>query len=680
MGKSKPELLAPAGGMRCLEAALSAGADAVYFGLRELNARRGAENFAADELPLAVELAHGRGARAYLALNIDLAERELGLAARYLELARKSKVDAVLVRDPALLAFVQFYEGIEFHFSTQVGISTSEGMAAAKEFGITRVVLARELALEEIRACASAAGVEAEVFVQGALCFSVSGRCLLSSWIGGRSGNRGLCASPCRFRWTVKGTQKTGCWMSMDDLSLNAHLQELSSAGVKALKIEGRLKSPGWVAKAVEAYRGLIGGKTPDGVEEMIRSLGDYTGRTMSDGYFKGSRKGLARASGRTSGGQQPQLRESGSAGAPDILSVEVKTSGGRIEWSMQFKGRSCSVSLPVKVIRNPSRAVPAAEAETRTRGQLQKAGISLQWADDCGEALIPRSSLNKLLDELSAFVHRSLKCAPEKIDVSPPKEVRHLLERRPGDGSPNSRCLGGPPDRIRVSLVDYLRFVKELSAFQPILTEAGAGFLDSLPGNAVVAFPAVFYEEDVGRLKQLAGCCREKGLAVEVNSWDGWHIAKGQGARMEAGPGLMVLNSVAAEFLRGKGCESVTVSYEAGREQIRDLCLNTSVPLSVYVFGRPALMISRAELPEDVAAPGTVLRDSRGFEIKVGREGGLSVFRPAEPFDISGISDPGIRCVHLVADLCASANPPAELKGLGAETRNRFNFDRRLK
>ncbi|MFA5206919.1 MAG: peptidase U32 family protein, partial [Lentisphaeria bacterium] len=246
----KPELLAPAGGPAAFAAALAAGADAVYCGLRRLNARRGAENFTPESLTAWTVRAHAAGARVYLTLNIDVAARELGQAARQLAAAREAHADAVLVRDPALLALHPCFPELEFHFSTQAGVTTSAGVRAAARLGIRRVVLARELTLDEIRAAATAApGVEVEVFAQGALCFSASGRCLLSSWVGGRSGNRGACASPCRVPYAAAGAPPAR-HLSMLDLCTVERLAELAAAGVRALKIEGRLKNAAWVEAA----------------------------------------------------------------------------------------------------------------------------------------------------------------------------------------------------------------------------------------------------------------------------------------------------------------------------------------------------------------------------------------------------------------------------------------------
>jgi U32 family peptidase len=296
-----PELLAPAGDEAALDAALQAGADAVYLGMTDLNARRRASNFRPEAFPQAVLRAHQHGVRVYLTLNTDIAESELPQAARLMEVAREAQVDAVLVRDPALLALRQLYPEIEFHFSTQTCIANSADVAAAGDLGAQRVVLARELTLEEIAAASAIAGVQTEVFVQGALCFCVSGRCLLSSWVGGRSGNRGACTSPCRVPWTVD-QQPAGTPLSMHDLSTAHRLDDLRNAGVRALKIEGRLKTADWVRQAVALYRRALAGEQIAGLEPAS-ALASYTGRQLTDAYLDGQREQLTGlAEGRGSG------------------------------------------------------------------------------------------------------------------------------------------------------------------------------------------------------------------------------------------------------------------------------------------------------------------------------------------------------------------------------------------
>jgi U32 family peptidase len=310
-----PELLAPAGDEAAFEAAVQAGADAVYLGMTDLNARRRAGNFRPEAFGQAVQQAHRRGVRVYLTLNTDITERELPQAVRLLEVAREAGVDGVLVRDPALLALRAQYPQIEFHFSTQTCIANSADVAAAGELGAQRVVLARELTLAEIAAASAVEGVQTEVFVQGALCFCVSGRCLLSSWVGGRSGNRGACTSPCRVPWTVN-QQPAGTPLSMHDLTTAHRLDDLRNAGVAALKIEGRLKTADWVRQAVTLYRRALAGETVAGLEPAA-PLASYTGRQLTDGYLDGRRDQLTGlAEGRRAAGQAapgvPRTAESG--------------------------------------------------------------------------------------------------------------------------------------------------------------------------------------------------------------------------------------------------------------------------------------------------------------------------------------------------------------------------------
>lgn len=269
-----PELLAPAGSPEALRAAVAAGADAVYIGGTRFGARRFASNFSEEELAAAVDYAHTRGVKVYVTVNTLLRDRELEDAAVFLVGLYGMGVDAVLVQDPGLVELAQnVVPGLELHASTQMTILTREGVRWAGEHGLSRVVLARELNLDKVRELAedrSAAMPGLEIFIHGALCYSYSGQCLLSSVIGGRSGNRGMCAQPCRkpYRLVEADTdrhgrpvnpQKIPCAggypLSTRDLSTLSRIGELAGSGIGALKIEGRMRSPEYVAIAVFLYR-----------------------------------------------------------------------------------------------------------------------------------------------------------------------------------------------------------------------------------------------------------------------------------------------------------------------------------------------------------------------------------------------------------------------------------------
>ncbi|MFA4945711.1 MAG: peptidase U32 family protein, partial [Lentisphaeria bacterium] len=405
----KPEILAPAGQPAALEAAVAAGADAVYFGLKQLNARRGAENFAPDALAPTLRFLHDHHARGYLTLNIDLAQRELGQAARTLELARRAGADAVLVRDAALLPLLPLFPELEFHFSTQAAISSSAGVRAAAALGLRRVVLARELTLAEIRAASAVPGIETEAFVQGALCFSCSGRCLLSSWVGGRGGNRGACTSPCRVPWSIGGGAPEKP-LSMHDLCALGHLAELAEAGVAALKIEGRLKQPAWVAQAVSLYRqALDHGATPE-LRAAADRLGAYTGRRLTAGYLEGNRANLTGDAGRPAGSAEPPTPTAEADTAPNTIRVTIAPDAtGSLRWNFTAGTQSCELRTPPQPVRNPQRAVELHTLRDRFAAALPQPWRLAEFtvAGDPHRTL-PRNRANQVEEELLKFLRRA--------------------------------------------------------------------------------------------------------------------------------------------------------------------------------------------------------------------------------------------------------------------------------
>ncbi|MBR5026889.1 MAG: U32 family peptidase, partial [Victivallales bacterium] len=454
----KLELLAPAGGPDELAAALKAGADAVYFGLKKLNARTGAKNFPPEALQDVVKSIHDAHAKAYLTLNIDLAQRELGLAARTLALAEQAQVDAVLIRDPAILSFIPLFPKLAFHFSTQAAVTTSAGVEAAKAFGITRVVLARELSEEEMKATIGH-GVEIEVFVQGALCFSCSGRCLLSSWVGGRSGNRGACASPCRVRWTnQKGITSTP--LSMHDMCLAGDLGKLAEIGVDSLKIEGRLKSAPWVSKTVSLYREALNGSlSHDELSQSTAKLGAYAGRKMSNAYFHGIRTDVTGESARPAGEQTDDFRSDcqtdAAAATGNSVRVSCDEANGTI-WNIRYNNHETTLRTPPQRVANPKRAIDVAEVAIELAKLLEQDG---QLADieykpeSVQDRLLPRNAGNRVVEETTAFIRRSQKETDGVVrDIELPKAVREILEVPLNKCVENKLKLGDRATLLRVT------------------------------------------------------------------------------------------------------------------------------------------------------------------------------------------------------------------------------------
>jgi collagenase-like PrtC family protease len=569
------ELLAPAGDRACLEAALQGGADAIYLGLTTLNARRYARNFSEAGLAEACALVHEQGKRVYLTLNTDLAQDELARAAYVLELSSKLKIDAVIVRDPALLALARHFPELAYHLSTQACIANSADVEAARGLGASRVVLAREMALAEIATASQVPGIETEVFVHGALCFAVSGRCLLSSWVGGRSGNRGQCTSPCRVPWNADG-KPCGNPFSPHDLSLVARINELRSAGVAALKIEGRMKNPSWVRSSVALLRkAMDGSATPEELAREAERRGATPGRRVTAAFLDGRRDEII----------EPSTALQANGGAEDARSI-----------------RGVAVREPVATLL---REVDA----PRRLGQMVE---------------------------------------PDRLRLTADQAPQVLTELRPRDGA---ILEGLDAERLRHLVADHPT------------------------QRLIAALPPVFFEEERTQIERLASASASLGLAVEVNSWGGWLLAKRAGARMIAGPGLGILNALAARELRDLGCEEATASVEADMPKLDALFDRTPLPCSVVVFARPALMLTRIEIPAAIAQ--CELEDRGDVRLRAMRRGTLWELRSVQPFDLRNRRLPPT-IAHAVVDLVSSPDPIAEWQAC-SEAASHFNFDRAL-
>ena len=288
----KPELLSPAGSYEALLAAARNGADAVYLGAKVLNARAGAGNFDREELIRAADYLHERGKKLYVTVNTVVKQSEMGLLEDVARQLHDCRADAAIVQDAGVCEVLRhMLPQLKLHASTQMAISNAQGAEYLKKRGFERVVLAREMDLSEISACVQA-GIEVEVFCHGALCVACSGQCLFSSLAGGRSGNRGQCAQPCRLEYELSGAAKTkGYLLSPKDLCTAEILQKFEEAGVTSLKIEGRLKRPEYVAVVTGIYRRLLDGeKLTDEHMEALRQIFNRGGFTR--GYAEGIRDG----------------------------------------------------------------------------------------------------------------------------------------------------------------------------------------------------------------------------------------------------------------------------------------------------------------------------------------------------------------------------------------------------
>lgn len=343
----KPEILAPAGSVAAMEAAIKAGADAVYMGGSMFGARAYADNPGQEELVDAIHYVHFYDKKLYLTLNTLLKEQEMELVGDYLLPYYKAGLDGIIIQDPGVFSFVkEYFPGLPLHASTQMNITGLSAARLLKRAGASRIVPARELSLLEIRKIKQETGLEIETFVHGALCYCYSGRCLMSSMLGGRSGNRGRCAQPCRLPYGVGGQNKSSHVLSPKDLCTVSMIPELVKAGIDSFKIEGRMKNPEYVASIVSVYKKYLDGfmKNPDrpfvvSEEDERILLEAYNRGGFTTGYYD-----------RHNGPEMMSMDRPNHRGIP-VGKIE-KLQGGQISFHCQVpihKGDVLEISVPGK-------------------------------------------------------------------------------------------------------------------------------------------------------------------------------------------------------------------------------------------------------------------------------------------------------------------------------------------
>lgn len=379
----KMELLAPAGDEAALRAAVCAGADAVYLGYARFGARAAAANFGGEALTKAVAYAHLYGVRVYVTLNTLVKQGELADVFDALAAVAASGADAAIVQDMGVLRLArEAFPGLALHASTQMGIHTAAGARWARERGVARVVLARECTLAQAAAVAGT-GVEVEAFVHGALCASVSGQCLMSSMAGGRSGNRGRCAQPCRQAVTYGG--ENAAFLSMKDLCLRDYLPELAAAGVTALKIEGRLKRPEYVAVVTARYRAALdalarGAFRPADQQEKTELMQIFHRGGFTRGHLLGAEDAALCATGRVGHegvrlGRVAQARDGFATvelAAPLHDGDSLRVENGAQDVELRYAGPEQGARATLRL--RPGLAVRAGDAVYRTADALQLA------------------------------------------------------------------------------------------------------------------------------------------------------------------------------------------------------------------------------------------------------------------------------------------------------------------
>lgn len=597
------EILAPAGTWEALTAAVRSGANAVYLGVGDFNARRNATNFQLSELKDIITYCHIRGVKVHLALNTLVSDAELPAALEIIECGCAFGADAFIIQDLGLARLVHaIAPDMPLHASTQMAVMNAAGFRLLESLGFTRVVLPRELSLKEIQEIREQTSLELELFVHGALCMCVSGQCYLSAMLGGRSGNRGLCAQPCRLPFQAPGG--TGHDLSLKDLSIIGQLPALAEAGITSFKIEGRMKRPEYVAAAVTACQNALQWISDPQLNEQLRAVFSRSGFT--DGYLSGHR-GPAMFGTRQ--------KEDVLAAAPILeqLSALYQEDPQQAEVDLSFTAQvrqPMTLQADLFTEYGPLRATATgpivAEAQNKAatpesvEKQLRKSGGTGYLIQDLDITLgsncfLPVSALNELrrntLDSLTAQL---LEKGKKDFSLSAGTLPEELPVHRPGNGVKLVRFTGmcqlpkswlQNPEIPRSLGISHVIFpVQTPDQILLQLQQSGLPF--------GVELPRALYGNQDKLIAKIAECAAYGAAFLLVGNLDGVALAQDTGLPIIANFSINAFNSLTINELRALGLKSIVVSAELDADQINALKGTTSIGL--FAYGRLPLMLTR--------------------------------------------------------------------------------------
>ena len=589
------EILAPVGSEEMLHAAVFSGADAVYLGFSGFNARTGAGNFDADSLKEAVRFCHARGVKVHVALNTTVYGGELASLCDAIRAVAASGADAVICQDLAVATLIgKIAPQLPRHGSTQMSVHTLQGALELKELGFTRVVLARELSLPEVEQITRHCGIETECFVHGALCMCVSGQCYMSAFLGGRSGNRGSCAGPCRlpFEANVLPEGKPGRLhhLSLKDNSVIDKLDQLQAIGVASAKIEGRLRTPEYVAAAVSACLAGREGRAYD--RDLLKNAFSRSGFTSGylDGKIDGTMFGVrSEADAELSKKTLPALRvlyRRERARVPVRMKLEIEEGGEKLTVTDADGNKAFAYGdfEPQPARADPTESLKRSLAKT---GGTPFAAENIEVEMDEGPWFVPGSTVNELRRE-------ALDALLKKREVLRPWPVQDVeLEPLPQRTLPPHRTL-----RARFERWDQVP-EQALSGVEYLILPIAQA--DRVPrewrGKTLLELPRVMFgklEEDTARR---VAATQDAGFAgYEVSNIA--HLRLCRGLPMSGGFGLNVTNQVAAQFYADNGLGSVLILPETKDSDISTIApthAGKPVPTGVLVYGHMPLMVTRA-------------------------------------------------------------------------------------
>lgn len=600
------EILAPAGSMECLRAAVAAGADAIYLGGTKFGARAYAQNLSEEDLVQAIEYVHIHGRKIYMTVNTLLKDRELNELYAYLLPYYKAGLDGVIVQDIGAVKFIgEYFPEMPVHASTQMTITNTLGADFLKRYGITRVVPARELSLKEIRDMKKQTGLEMECFVHGALCYCYSGQCLLSSMIGGRSGNRGQCAQPCRLPYQTEG-KKPADLMSLKDLCTIDILPELIDAGIDSFKIEGRMKQPEYVYTVVKMYRKYADqylklqkegkGKSSYHVSEADKRelLATYQRRGYCEGYYyQHNGKDMVSL-------KRPKNGRDGSAEEKPWQDIKVQEKiNGILTLSVGNRAK-LTVSCGDVTVECIGQEVQAAQKQpldpARIEKQMRKTGNTEFTFDNLeilieGNVFLPMQALNELRRE-------GIEELTEQIQMQYRREeagcgMKTATAGFDSDADGVTETAGKKECCISASVQNKAQLDTAVnSKIRYIYLEEDVEFEREDGVQYFLAMPYIFRENTIKRYEKMYTEIEKKYDGILIRNWESYAWLKRHEYQKEirSDYNLYIFNRKTKEELRRLGIARGTASVELNdREQAR-----IGIEEQVFIaYGYQPVMIS---------------------------------------------------------------------------------------
>lgn len=606
------EILAPVGAQEQLKAAVRSGANAVYLGVDNFNARRNADNFSTDNLKDVVKYCRLRNVKVYLTLNTLIFDKEIGELYKTVTAIAESGADAVIVQDFATVKAVkEICPELPLHASTQMAVHNVSGAKLLEEMGFSRIVLARELSLKEIEIIRKSVKAELEVFVHGAHCMSASGNCYLSAMLGERSGNRGLCAQGCRLNWKNQHGREYA--LSLKDMSYLDNIKDLTEIGIDSFKIEGRMKRPEYVASAVTSLKKAINGEFYD--KETLRSVFSRSGFT--DGYLKGNRDtsmfGYRVKEDVTSATNVLKSLETlykddirpNKADARLILKRDEPT-------VLYFMSKGVKVEVKGEIPQEPRTAPLSREIAFRNLSKLGDTSFYLENLEFQNEnaLTLPASAINALRRDASDLLEEKLSLKKYKINRVKPNITK--------SGNNTEK----PKTRIRLETFSQYNDIFEkadlvILPLDEILNNIKE--IECLPVKIAAEVPQLIYPEDENDILKKLSTIKKTGIVRGVTgNIGGITLLKKAGFRIYGSHGLNVTNSYSAQSYKEMGLTDITLSFELTEKSLKNI--SADIQKGAYIYGYLPIMLMRAcpQKSEDgcLNCNGkTVLTDRKGID-----------------------------------------------------------------